>query len=223
MSLATGTLTTPVGDGLSVFGGDPGDGGPATAAQLVFPADVNTDPAGNLIVADRQDGLIRVAAAKTGTFYGVAMTKGDIYAVAGDGATGTPTSGAPALSTPLFPESVAADSHGNLFIGTGQIWMVPAASGTHFGQSMTAGDIYLLQGHGRRHGPGGSARERGRRRWRGRPGRRGGQRHLLRPEDDRRPRLRGGRRRQQARRRRPGHQGPAWTTWSACRSTSPAT
>ena len=145
VSLATGTLTTPVGDGLSVFGGDPGDGGPATAAQLVFPADVNTDPAGNLIVADRQDGLVRVTAATTGTFYGVAMTKGDIYAVAGDGVTGTPTSGAPALSTPLFPESVAADSHGNLFIGTGQIWMVPAASGTHFGQSMTAGDIYLLK------------------------------------------------------------------------------
>jgi hypothetical protein len=146
VSLATGTLTTPAGNGLPSVGGSVAEGVPATAASLLVPADVNADPAGNLIVADRYDGLVRVVAARTGTYYGVAMTKGDIYAVAGNGQTGTPTPGAPALSTPLFPESVAADRHGNLFIGDGQVWMVPAASGSYFGQSMTAGHIYLLTG-----------------------------------------------------------------------------
>jgi len=151
VSLATGTLTTPAGDGMANNGYPLGDGGPATAAQLFYPADVNTDAAGDLIVADSQDGLVRVVAAATGTFYGQAMTKGDIYAVAGNGHVGVPTSGAPALGTELGPGSVAADSHGNLFIQNfGQAWMVPAVTGSYFGQAMTAGDIYQLKGIGGR-------------------------------------------------------------------------
>ncbi|HEX3490008.1 MAG TPA: hypothetical protein VHU92_11710 [Streptosporangiaceae bacterium] len=147
VSLATGTLTTPAGNGMANNGYPPGDGGPATAAQLFFPADVNTDAAGNLIVADSQDGLVRVVAATTGTFYGQAMTKGDIYAVAGNGHVGFPTSGAPALSTEIGPGAVATDRQGNLFIQTfGQIWMVPAVTGSYFGQAMTGGDIYQLKG-----------------------------------------------------------------------------
>ena len=149
VSLAAGTLTTPVGDGLSNIGYPVGNAGPATASQLFYPGDVSADAAGNLIVADSQDGLVRVVATTTGTFYGQAMTKGDIYNVAGNGHVGFPTSGAPALSTEIGPGSVAADRHGNLFIQTfGQIWMVPAATGSYFGQAMTAGDIYQLKGLG---------------------------------------------------------------------------
>ena len=44
------------------------------------------DHSGNLIIADQgQVDRIRVVAARTGTFYGQAMTKGDIYTVAGGG------------------------------------------------------------------------------------------------------------------------------------------
>ena len=43
------------------------------------------DAAGNLLIADTGNGRVRVVAASTGTFYGQAMTAGDIYTVAGDG------------------------------------------------------------------------------------------------------------------------------------------
>jgi prepilin signal peptidase PulO-like enzyme (type II secretory pathway) len=46
------------------------------------PLAVAVDGAGNLVIADMTDGLIRVVAASTGTLYGQAMTAGDIYAVA---------------------------------------------------------------------------------------------------------------------------------------------
>ena len=42
------------------------------------------DGAGNLVIADQGNSRIRVVAASTGTFYGQAMTAGDIYTVAGD-------------------------------------------------------------------------------------------------------------------------------------------
>lgn len=45
VSLATGTLTTPVGDGLSVFGGDPGDGRPPRPSWSFPPTSTRTRPA----------------------------------------------------------------------------------------------------------------------------------------------------------------------------------
>jgi hypothetical protein len=46
---------------------------------------VATGAAGNLLVADSANNRIRVVAATSGTFYGAAMTAGDIYTVAGTG------------------------------------------------------------------------------------------------------------------------------------------
>ena len=43
------------------------------------------DGAGNLVIADTGNDRVRVVAASTGTFYGRAMTAGDIYTVAGTG------------------------------------------------------------------------------------------------------------------------------------------
>ena len=53
------------------------------------------DRAGNLVIGDSDNNRIRVVAASTGTFYGQAMTKGDIYTVAGDGTQGSPATAAP--------------------------------------------------------------------------------------------------------------------------------
>ncbi len=58
-----------------------GEGGPATSAQGVT-GGVAVDAAGNLVIAN---GVVRVVAASTATFYGKAMTKGDIYTIAGNG------------------------------------------------------------------------------------------------------------------------------------------
>ena len=40
------------------------------------------------MIADRYDSKIRVVAERTGTFYGQAMTAGDIYTMAGTGTAG---------------------------------------------------------------------------------------------------------------------------------------
>jgi hypothetical protein len=78
----TDQLTTVAGTG-AVFGGPLGDGGPATSAALSSPEGVAADSAGNVLISDTGNNRIRMVAASTGTFYGQAMTAGDIYTVAG--------------------------------------------------------------------------------------------------------------------------------------------
>ena len=80
--MTAGNIYTIAGNGKVGFSGD---GGPATAAELVDPRGVVADAAGNLVIADTDNDRIRVVAASTGTFYGRPMTAGDIYTVAGDG------------------------------------------------------------------------------------------------------------------------------------------
>src|SRR5437660_1755954 len=88
---AAGVISTVAGGGT-----DPGDGGPATAAALGA-SSVRVDGAGNLVIADGIN-RIRVVAARTGTFYGQAMTVRHIYTVAGNGTTGFSGDGGPATN-----------------------------------------------------------------------------------------------------------------------------
>ncbi len=60
---------------------------------------------------------MRVVAARTGRFYGVAMTAEHIYTVAGDGMLGFSGDGGPAARAELnTPDGVAANGTGDLFI-----------------------------------------------------------------------------------------------------------
>ncbi|HET7246189.1 MAG TPA: hypothetical protein VFJ07_15260 [Streptosporangiaceae bacterium] len=149
ISPASDQLTTPAGTGSTA---PLGDGGPATQAGLNGSCTAVLDPAGNLVVADIFDSRIRVVAAATGTFYGRAMTAGDIYTVAGNGTFGFSGDGGPATSAELrFPQAVAVDRAGNLVIAdthNNQIRVVAAATGTFYGRAMTAGDIYTVAGDG---------------------------------------------------------------------------
>ena len=140
------------------------DGAPATTAQMTAPFAVTADAAGNVVIADINNNRIRVAAAATGTFFGQAMTKGDIYTVAGNGKRGDAPSGVPATQAELRnPDSVAVDQAGDLLLteggGSDIVQMVPASSGTFYGVPMTAGDIYTVAGDGfpRYSGDGGPA------------------------------------------------------------------
>ncbi|MGH3156242.1 MAG: hypothetical protein ACRDNF_06675, partial [Streptosporangiaceae bacterium] len=76
-------IYTVAGDGDAGFSGD---GGPAASAMLSYPEGVAVDSAGNLVIADTGNNRVRMVAARTGTFYGVPMTTGDIYTVGGTGA-----------------------------------------------------------------------------------------------------------------------------------------
>ncbi|HET7014841.1 MAG TPA: hypothetical protein VFI65_13070 [Streptosporangiaceae bacterium] len=142
VSLKTGALTSPAGDGQT---GDGGDSGLATRAQFSRIQDVSSDSAGNLLVTD--GARVRVVAAKTGSFYGQSMTAHHVYTVAGGG-TGT-NDGQPATHVKLSPLGAVVDRSGNIVIWDRlTVRVVARTTGTLYGQAMTAGDIYTVAGPG---------------------------------------------------------------------------
>ena len=154
-------------------GGPDGDGGPATRATLSDAVDVAFDRAGNLLIADSGfpsdcgeetlvGSLVRVVAARTGTFYGRKMTAGDIYTVAGVQSVGPAGDGGLATRAWLGPAigSVRPDRAGNLVVADigeddpcsvhgPSVRVIAAATGTFYGMKMTAGHIYQAVGDGR--------------------------------------------------------------------------
>jgi uncharacterized repeat protein (TIGR01451 family) len=104
VTAATGVITTVAGNGAAGYNGD---GGLATNADLNSPVYTAVDAAGNLYIADRDNYRIRKVSATTGV----------ITTVAGNGSPGTIGDGGPATSAELyFPEGVAVDAAGNLYI-----------------------------------------------------------------------------------------------------------
>ena len=100
----TGNISTVAGSGTPGFGGD---GGAATEATLNWPHGVAVDNAGNLHIADRNNHRIRKVDADTGS----------ISAVAGSGSLGFGGDGGAATAARLlWPQGVALDSAGNLYI-----------------------------------------------------------------------------------------------------------
>jgi sugar lactone lactonase YvrE len=100
--VSNGVITTVAGGGTSGLG----DNGPATGAALAFPSDVAVDAAGNLYIADSGNKRIRK------------VSNGVITTVAGkDGTNGYSGDNGLATSAELsFPEGVAVDAAGNLYI-----------------------------------------------------------------------------------------------------------
>ena len=131
-----------------------GDGGPATSASFVSPSKIAIDPAGDLYISDDYENTVREIPASTGTQWGQAMTVNDIYTIAGNsaaaGSGGSSGDGGPATSAELNGASgLALDAAGDLYIGdifNNRIQEVPVASGTQWGQSMTADDMYTIIG-----------------------------------------------------------------------------
>jgi hypothetical protein len=112
--MTAGDIYTIAGDGTQGFSGD---GGPATSAEVYEPEGVAVDAAGNLVIGDTGNERVRVVAASAGSFYGQAMTAGDIYTIAGDGSYGFSGDGGPATSAELYsPTGVAVDAAGDVLI-----------------------------------------------------------------------------------------------------------
>jgi NHL repeat-containing protein len=148
-AMTAGDIYTVAGDGTQGFSGD---GGAATRAELGSPSDVAIGASGNVLLADSGNNRVRLVAARSGTFFGRAMTAGHIYTVAGNGTAGFAGDGGPATSAELsFPEGVAVDVAGNVLVadvGTDRVRLVAAKTGTFYGRAMTAGHIYTVAGGG---------------------------------------------------------------------------
>ena len=105
---ATGTIITLAGTGERGYSGD---GGPAVQAQLFSPRGVAVDRAGNLYIADNVNHRVRRVDAN-----GIITTNAGSGGVVFNGG-GFSGDGGPAVQAQLsWPEGVAVDGGGNLFI-----------------------------------------------------------------------------------------------------------
>jgi len=159
-----GLASTTAGDAYTVAGngisGYSGDGGPGTSAELGNPRGVAVDAAGDLLVADPSDNVVRLVAAHSCSascsFGLTSTTAGDIYALAGNGTGGSSGVGGPASAAELnSPQAVAVDPSGNVLIAdaSNQVIEIVAAttcsSSCAYGlSSTTAGDLYVIAGTG---------------------------------------------------------------------------
>ena len=131
VNLISGKISTVAGNGIRCEPSTSacGDGGPATSAEFNFPLGVAVDSAGNIYVADAFDNRIRKITASTGiisTYAGNGIPCAKATGPCGDG-------GSPIGPTLNYPQSVALDSAGNLYIadtGDNRIRMIPAGGAT---------------------------------------------------------------------------------------------
>ena len=152
--LTAGRLYTLAGNGIPGFRGD---NGPARDAEFEFgygAPTVTFDSSGNVVVADANNNRVRLIPVRSGRFFGRTMTAGDVYTIAGTGATGFSGDGGPAVKARLsYPTAVGADHHGNVLVVDGlndRVRVIAAATGTFYGRKMTVGHIYTVAGDGNR-------------------------------------------------------------------------
>jgi DNA-binding beta-propeller fold protein YncE len=104
IDLVSGIVTTVAGNGTAAYSGD---GGPAVAAALYRPRDVELGPDGRLYIADTDNHRVRA----------VDLTTGIIETVVGTGRAGFSGDGQPARAAELHrPFGIAFDSAGNLIV-----------------------------------------------------------------------------------------------------------
>jgi hypothetical protein len=157
--MAKGDVYTIVGNGGSGFGID---GVPPTQTPLGNTLSPIIDSAGNLLFSDA--GAVRMVAAANCPIgscpygYSQAMTKGDIYAIAGTGIPGDGGDGGPATSAQIDQGAgIAIDADGDLVVveSSGARVRLIAASPCAAGEcpfgyagAMATGDIYTIAGDG---------------------------------------------------------------------------
>ena len=121
LDLQTRRTTVVAGNGQKGYSGD---GGPATAASLSMPHEIQFDRAGNMYIAERDNHVVRKVDGKTGI----------ISTVAGTGVSGFSGDGGPATRAQLRqPHSIAVDPGGRLLIcdiGNHRIRQVDLSTGT---------------------------------------------------------------------------------------------
>ncbi len=124
--MIVGHIYTIAGDGQT---GVSGNGKPARKSPLNVLRAVAIDHAGNVLVADRLQNdyrlipdQVQVVAAVSGTFYGLKMTAGDIYTIAGDGQFQYSGDGGPAVRASMDTvDGITLGPAGNVLIANGSL------------------------------------------------------------------------------------------------------
>jgi len=146
------SASTPVPADIYTLDGmrlDTGKGGSALKAALNNPGSVYSSTSGDVYIAETTANEVSEIPAATGTQWGIPMTAGDIYTIAGSqyGAPGDSGNGTAATSALLNqPQGLTMDSAGNLYVadsGNNRVLEIPAATGG----GMTADDIYTVAGN----------------------------------------------------------------------------
>jgi len=114
IAMKAGHLYRIAGNGQLDFSGN---GTPARRSGIGQISALAADLHGNLVIGDRDNFRILVVAARTGTFYGRAMTTGRIYSIAGNGDYHYSGHGGPAVKAGIEPGPVRVDQHGNVITG----------------------------------------------------------------------------------------------------------
>jgi len=105
--LSTGIITTVAGTGVPGFAGD---GGPATAAELNYPARASFDGTSKLYVADQSNNRVRQ----------INLSTGIITTVVANGTAAFSGDGGPSTAAELWsPCGVAVNKNGQLFVADG--------------------------------------------------------------------------------------------------------
>lgn len=138
VDISTGTITTYAGMYNGPFSGD---GGPASAAYLNNPMQIDFDPAGNLVISDGLNCRLRRVDQATGI----------INTIAGNGTCGATLAGenGPATAIPLNTyQAFAFDPAGNIFIALagGQLRRISAATGLVTTVPVPAGGLKTPEG-----------------------------------------------------------------------------
>jgi hypothetical protein len=110
---------------------------------------METDQFGNLFFGTTSYGALYFVARTNGTYFGQLMEANIPYKLAGNTEENYSGDGGPANSAGVSVDGLALDLEGNVYIRAGnRIRFIPRASGTYFGQSMTANYIYTIAGTG---------------------------------------------------------------------------
>ena len=157
-SLTSGDAYIVAGTGTAGLIAQPGNnqfGNSTTAvatANPITPTSVAFDPNGNLLIAGENgtNSAIQVVAKTTGTFYGVAMTAGDLYTVADVGVSGAPASAINMGDVAAPANGMSVDPSGNIVVGDGDgvDFVNEQATGslTLYGQSIPAQSSAVIAG-----------------------------------------------------------------------------
>lgn len=139
---------------IRVPGSDSVAGTDALTAALYEVTDVVVDAQGNLIMADTGNHRVRMLCKTSGSYFGMPMTAGQLYTIAGSDSAAAPMQGEGETGTATAlrrPQGLALDALGNLYIADTdhhRIRLLCKTAGSYFGVQALPGRIYTIAGTG---------------------------------------------------------------------------